>query len=852
MMLFPPAGRRALAFLLLAGAAAAPLGPVLAQERSGGDRPAGAGAPKAPQDLAQAVAGLERRAGLFDLYVDAKAGKVKLRLPAPDRDGVMGRYLYQASLASGLGSTSLGLDRAAMARTQVVAFRRVGRRVILQAENYGFRADGGSPEERRAVRDSFAVSNLWTGEVEAEGADGAVLVDFSSFLGQDALDIAARLKQRRQGAFRLSAPLSYVDAAGAAAFPENVELEAVQTFTSDEPGPEVRRVAPDPRNITFTVHHSFLKLPEPGFVPRRHDPRTGTSVQVLVNNYAADLNEPVVYRLARRFRLEKIDPKAARSRVKKPIVFYVDRAAPEPIRSALVEGASWWAQAFEEAGFVDAFRVEVLPEGVSPMDARYNVINWVHRQTRGWSTGQTVVDPRTGEIVRGVVQLGSLRVRQDKMIFEGLVGADRSGTGAPDDPVQIALWRIRQLGMHETGHALGFSHNFAASTYGDRASAMDYPGPQVRVKDGRIDLSRAYRTGAGDWDKFAVKWLYSQFPPGADEQKELDRLAQEAVNKGWKFIADTEHPASTQWDNGEDPVAELETVMAVRRIALDRFGLQSIPKGAPVADLRRAIVPIYLFHRYQVDAAVKQIGGVDYAYAVRGDGQERARPIPPAAQRRALSALVRTLDPAGLDLPDRTIELLSAEQSGTPDRQFEIELFKSSGGPVFDLPGVATTASDMVLSQLLDAQRLNRVVEQHRRDPGQLGLSELLSTIFDALAPQAGRELPPRLAEIRRRQRVRLAGDAADTLFDPQLSPTAAAELHAALTRFGGQLRDYRGSPEETNAAHHLAAILLDADPERLRELAKDRLPSAPPPPGSPIGEDCWFCGLPTAVAEED
>ncbi|MFN4176703.1 zinc-dependent metalloprotease [Phenylobacterium sp.] len=838
--------RRALAILLLAaGAAVTPLASGAAQERPSAER---AGGEKPSQDLARVVAGQQRRAGLLDLYVDVRAGKVRLRLPPPGADGVMGRYLYQASLASGLGSTPVGLDRAEMARTQVVAFRRVGRRVILQAENHGFRADGGTPEEQRAVRDSFAVSNLWSGEVEAEAADGAVLVDFSSFLGQDALDIAARLKQRRQGTFRLSAPLSYIDAAGAAAFPENVELEAVQTFTSEEPGPEVRGVAPDPRNLTFTVHHSFLKLPDPGFTPRLHDPRTGTSVQVLVNNYGADLTEPVVYRLVRRFRLEKTDPTAARSRVKKPIVFYVDRAAPEPIRSALVEGAGWWAQAFEAAGFIDAFRVEVLPEGVSPMDARYNVINWIHRQTRGWSTGQTVVDPRTGEIVRGVVQLGSLRVRQDRMIFEGLVGADRTGAGGPDDPVQLALWRIRQLSMHETGHALGFAHNFAGSTYGDRASAMDYPGPLVRVKGDRLDLSRAYRTGAGDWDKFTVKWLYSQFPPGVDERRELDRLAQEAVARGYRFITDTEHPASTQWDNGDDPVAELDNVMRVRRIALDRFGLQNIPKGAPVADLRRVFVPIYLFHRYQLDAAVKQIGGVDYAYAVRGDGQERARPVPASAQRRALAALLRTLDPEALDLPDRTVELLSAAQSGSTDRQFEIELFRTSGGPVFDLPGVATTASDLTLSPLLDAERLNRVVEQHRRDPGQLSLPELLSGVFDALAPQAGKELPPRLAEIRRRQRVRLAGDAADTLFDPKLSPTAAAELRTALTRFGGQLRDYRGSPEELNAAQYLAAILLDADPDRLKALTADRLPSSPAPPGSPIGEGCWFCAPPTAA----
>jgi hypothetical protein len=805
---------------------------------------------KAPATIAKAVANLERKAGLLDLYVDAKAGRVKLRLAPPDREGVFGRYLYQASLARGMGSTPIGLDRAEMGRTQVVAFRRVGRKVILQAENNAFRAPGGSPEEQVAVRNSFVASNLWATDVEAEDASGAVLIDLGPFLGQDSLDVAGRLKQRKQGSYKPAPALSYVDAAAAAAFPENLELEAVQTFTSDEPGPEVRAVAPDPRNLSFTVHHSFIKLPDPGYSPRLHDPRTGTSVQVVVNDYATGLAEPTVYRLVRRFRLEKVDPAAARSRVKKPIVFYVDRAAPEPIRSALVEGAGWWAQAFEAAGFIDAFRVEVLPEGVSPMDARYNVINWIHRQTRGWSTGQTIVDPRTGEIVRGVVQLGSLRVRQDRMIFEGLLGADRTGTGGVDDPVQIALTRIRQLGMHETGHALGFSHNFAGSTFGGRASAMDYPAPLIAVKGERLDFSNAYVRGAGEWDRFSVKWLYSHFPAGVDEKQALDRIAQEAVDRGYRFIADDEHPASTQWDNGDDPVAELDHVLRVRKVALDRFGLNNIPKGAPVADLRRVFVPIYLFHRYQLDAVVKQIGGVDYGYPVKGDGREAARIIPASEQRRALKALLAALDPRQLDVSDPLLALLSAGQSGSPDRQFEIEVFRTNGGPVFDLPGAATTASDLALSPLLDVQRLNRVVEQHRRDRSQLGLAELLETTLDAFAPRAGQDLPDRLAEIRRRQRVRLVGDAVDTLNDPRLSPTAAAELRAALVRFGGQLRDYRGDREELTASHHLAAILLDAEPDRLNQLASGRLPSSAPPPGAPIGETCWFCGPPTQDGE--
>lgn len=800
----------------------------------------GVAAPAPGDDWTKAAGGAEVRDGLLRAFVDRKANRIHLRLPPPDADGVSGRFIYQASLTTGLGSTPIGLDRAESGRALVVAFRRAGRRVILQAENPTFRAGNGDADEARAVRQSFAVSNLWASDIAAEGPDGALLIDITSFLTQDTLDIAARLKARRQGTFRASAPLSYADARRVGVFPENLEFEAVQTFVSDEPGAEVRAVAPDPRAVTLTVHHSFVKLPGPGFHPRRHDPRTGTSVHVLVNDYATALDAPSVYRLVRRFRLEKADLSAARSRVKKPIVFYVDRAAPEPIRSALVEGAGWWNQAFEAAGFIDALRVEVLPEGADPMDVRYNVINWVHRQTRGWSTGQTIVDPRTGEIVRGVVQLGSLRIRQDRLIFEGLIGADKSGKGGPDDPVEIALSRIRQLGMHETGHALGFSHNFAGSTFGGRASTLDYPAPLIHVRNGKLDFSDAYVRGAGAWDKFSVRWLYSQVPPGADEARYLDGIAREAAAQGMRFIADDEHPASTQWDNGADPVAGLADVLAVRKIALDRFGLNNIPKGAPVADLKRVFAPIYLFHRYQVDAVVKQVGGVDYAYAVNGEGREQAKPIPAVDQRRALKALSETLAPARLEISDELAGLLSQAQSGTPDRQFEIEVFETLGGPVFDPVGAAVVASDLTLRQLVEAPRLNRVLEQHRRDPGQVSVGELLSWLFGAVQGQAGD--PPRAAEIRRRQQARLVGDLVDTLEEKTLSPTVAGLIEQRLKAFGASLDTATGSPEAVAFNRRLAGLLAKGDRQALAGLASEAAPAPRTPPGSPIGEGCWFC----------
>lgn len=797
-------------------------------------------APEGGDVFARRTGGLVKQQGLFPTFVDRANGKVFIQLPPPDKDGISGRFIYQSILATGLGATPIGLDRAEMGRAQVLAFHRIGRRIILQAENYGFRADGAGPDEQRAVKDSFAVSNIWSGEIEAEAPGGGALVDISSFLTRDALDIAGHLKARRQGVYRQAPALSYVDTASLGAFPDNIDIEAVETFTSDEPGPDVRSVAPDPRSITLTVHHSFVKLPEPGFEPRLYDPRVGTSVQVLVQNFAAPLDQSDVYRLVRRFRLEKTEPSAARSHVRKPIVFYVDRAAPEPVRSALVQGASMWGQAFDAAGYIDAFRVEVLPEGVNPMDARYNVINWVHEQTRGWSTGQTIVDPRTGEIIRGVVQLGSLRLRQDKMIFEGLVGADKTGKGGPDDPVQLALARIRQLGMHETGHALGLSHNFAGSTFDNRASTLDYPAPLIQVKGERLTFEDVYATRAGAWDKFSVKWLYSSVPAGPKGRDVLAGWAKNAQDKGMRFIADTDHPYSTQWDNGSDPVKELGHIMEVRRVALSHFGLHNIAPGAPMADLRRVFVPIYLFHRYQVAGVVKLLGGIDYSYAVNGDGHEPALPIAPALQQQALDALMTTLDPVQLDLPDRLIDLLSDGQAATAERGFDIEVFPSMGGPVFDLPGVATSAADMTLAALLDPERLNRMVEQHRRDPRQMGVSAMMTTLLAAVTPVAGNE--GRYAEIRRRLRLRLVGDAAAALNDKALSPTAAAELQAALATFGARLQGFHGEAEEMVQTQSLAAILTGHDMAKLARLAPDRTPAATLPPGAPIGEPCWFC----------
>lgn len=821
----------------------------LAGSRTSGSDAEAAKEAGAPRTIRELVAGFERRDGLLTAYLDRKGGRVLLALRPAGGDGELGRFLYQAYLRSGLGSAPVGLDRSVAAETQLMAVRRAGKNVYVEFENTAFRAGRGSAAERAAVRESFAPSLVWSGAVLAEDADGTVLVDLSSFLTRDAVGVGDALTGAKQGDFRLDAGLTYPDVGETQAFPENLEFEAHQTFASDKPGSEVRDIVPDAHLVTLVAHHSLIKLPEPGFAPRPADPRTGPIANV-VADYATPLGAPSVYRLAHRFRLQKTDPAAARSPVVKPIVFYVDRAAPEPVRSALLEGARWWAEAFDAAGFIDAFRVEVLPEGVSPLDARYSVINWVHRQTRGWSYGMGILDPRTGEVVKGAVLLGSLRVRQDRLIFEALVGAGQTGKGGPNDPIEVSLARLRQLAVHETGHALGLEHNFAGSSYDDRASVMDYPAPRVRIVDGRLDFADAYKAGIGSWDRFAIRWLYDEAPPGQDQAATLERIIRDGYARGQRFVADEDaRPTGSSnargalWDDGAEPVAELRHVLAVRELALRRFGLGNLPAGAPLADLRRVIVPVYLFHRYEVDAVSKQIGGADFSYAVNGDGLTASVPVPGTEQRRALAALLDTLEPAVLDLPDALLALLSAGSPNPRDRQYEIEVFGDTRSPAFRLESAAAAAADVVFRDLLEPSRLNRVLAQGGH-AGDLRLPELLATTIQRVyadGPGAGHA-----AAVKRTLRARLVTQLAISMTDKALSPTAAAVIEGALTDLGRQLKVVtHGEAEDLAQAHYYADILLSPAVDRFKGLAERDAGHPAPPPGMPIGggEDDWFAG---------
>lgn len=817
----------------------------------------------------EAVINLERKDGFLTLFVDENDGRVFAQFPASDDDGVSLRAIYASGLTSGLGSNPVGLDRGLFEDGAVIAFRRVGSKLIAEQENWKYRASSENPLERKAVRESFARSFIWAGEVTETGPAGEMLVDISSFLVRDGLGVQAALKAHPQGgSFSIAEDRTFPDTKNILAFPDNVEFDSYMTLVSDKPGREVRNTAADGRAVTLIVHHSLVRLPDDGYEPREFDPRSGV-IDVPHYDFSAPLDEQIIKTYARRYRLEKEDPSAEKSPAKNPIVFYVDSGAPPEIRDALIEGASWWADAFEAAGFEDAFRVEPLPEGAHPRDARYNVISWTHRQTRGWSYGGGIADPRTGEMIKGSVILGSQRVRQDRMIFEGLAGATNSGTGGENDPVNIALKRIRQLSAHEVGHSLGFAHNFAAST-NDRASVMDYPAPYVTVDGaGSLDLSDAYDEGIGDWDKAAAKWLYAEFPEGTEHQAALNKIIDETYASGLRFVGDSEgrsvataNPYGSVWDNGDDAVKALRDTMTVRRIALDNFGESAIKKGRPTAELRAVIVPIYLYHRYQIAAAAKLVGGYDFTYKENGDELNPANPVPDDVQRAALAALTETLDPAALALSDDIVNMISPSLGafGSSDTT---EAFEGNTGPVFDLLATADSAATISLGAVLHPDRAARLVDFKSRDQSRLGLSEVLQSLERTIFAE---QESSRNRAIAHRIQTRFVS----TLINMSGGNAAVGEAQAAaigLSSGGGQVATpdvqaiidlylkgmrTRISPGllegQTIERAHREWLMANID-RHFERPAPARMPVVAlpeTPPGSPIGggfmETCWHC----------
>lgn len=679
--------------------------------------------------ITKKTSGFEKYEGYFTFYWDEDNGKVWLEI-----DKLNDEFLYVHSLAAGIGSNDIGLDRNQLGGTRIVYFDRVGPKLLLVQPNYSYRAVTENPKEKESVRDAFAHSVLWGFKVTAE-EDGKILVDMTHFLLQDAHGIARRLKQGGQGNYAIDDSRSALYKPGTMNFPENTEFESILTFTGNAEGGHIRSVTPSPDAVTVREHHSFIQLPDDNYTPRVFDPRAGYMV-TSYQDYSTPIGEPLTKRFIKRHRLRKKNPNDKMSEPVEPIIYYVDAGTPEPIRSALIEGASWWNQAFEAVGYKNAFQVKILPDGAHPMDVRYNMINWVHRSTRGWSYGSAVTDPRTGEIIKGHVLLGSLRVRQDYLLAEGLLAPYNNDQRDKEDPMlDMALARIRQLSAHETGHTLGLTHNFAASV-NNRASVMDYPVPKVIIKkDNSLDLSEAYDTGVGEWDKVAIAYGYQDFPEKTNEKQELEGILNKAIQGGLLFISDSDardpggaHPAAHLWDNGNDAVAELHHVMKVRELALSQFSEANIRSARPMAELEDVLVPVYLYHRYQVEATVKLVGGMNYAYNLKGDAQDGPKPLPAYQQRAALEAVLNTVSADVLALPDHIIERIPPRPLGYYGSR---ELFRNHTHPAFDPIGGAETASNITMNLLFNPNRAARLVEFEARDSENLGLSEMMDRVLE-------------------------------------------------------------------------------------------------------------------------
>ncbi len=810
---------------------------------------------KKPKTISKYTENLREIDGYIPLYYNDEAGKMYIEISR-----LKDEFLYQVSLPTGVGSNPIGLDRGQLGQTKVVYFERIGNKVLLVQPNYGFRALSDNAAEKRAVEESFAKSVIWGFKVVAK-EPGKVLVDATSFFLRDAHGVGARLKQRKQGSYAFDKSRSAFYLPRTKGFPKNTEIETTITVVSkSSTGRLVNQISPSGNAVTARQRHSFVELPDNKYKPRKFDPRIG-AFAIGFYDYATDISENLEKKWLVRHRLEKKDPSASMGEAIKPIVYYVDNGTPKKIQNALLDGARWWNQAFEAAGFKNGFEVKVLPPGADAMDVRYNVINWVHRSTRGWAYGSSIVDPRTGEIIKGVVTLDSQRARQDFLIGTGFVpqyvNASHASCGfalIPDvdyltnadsktDADALAVARIRQLSAHEIGHTLGFSHNFAASTYG-RASVMDYPAPLIQIKNGKLDFSNAYATGIGVYDKWVAQFAYTDFPDGANEKNELEEILQNGIKSGYLFITDADtrpasaaHPLANLWDNGNDSIAELKHIMNVRRIGLSQFGLKNVDEGAPLSELENKLLPLYLHHRYQVTATVKMLGGVYYNYSVRsGNGASPRRVYEIVAaqkQRDALDAVLATLNPKELAISPRILKLIPPLAFGT--RSNRSELFSKRTRPIFDAIGAAEIAAGFSISGLLEPSRAARLITFNSQDRKNPHFKEVVSALVKATwkAPVLRNAYQ---AEIQRAVQALVVERLMDLAANERAQGQVRAVATDALRKLAAFLKRQRGIG---NTAIHRRAI-SDEIERFLKRSATPRKRSRPlpNPPGDPIGSN--------------
>lgn len=778
----------------------------------------------------------EKRDGYFPLYWDAANAKLFLEIPRLNEP-----FLYLTSLATGIGSLDLGLDRGSIGNEYIARFERVGTKIMFELTNPSFRAYTDNEALVRSVEESFPTSTLAAFDIVAE-EDGRLLVDGTGFFVNDIMDVVGALRRNDQGTFKLDRDRSRIFESRTKAFPRNTEVEVTLTLSSDRPGPEIRRHTPDGRALTIRQHHSFVRLPDDGYRPRRFDTRAGF-FPVTFWDFAKPLEQDYASRYIVRHRLIKRDPNAPLSEPVEPIVYYMDRAIPAPYRTAFREGAMWWNRVFEAAGFRDAFRVEDMPPEMDPMDARYHVIQWVHRTQPGYSIGPSLVDPRTGEIIKAAVRMDSYRSMMDYDIYAGTIPA--FGAGAEVDLVwlaeldpdvtgeEFAMARRRQHAAHEVGHTLGLAHNFAATSYG-RASVMDYPAPLITLRDERLDLSLAYRNGPGAWDSLTIRYGYTEFPPDAEEAG-LREIVEEGMRRGLEFITNPDenasgsYPEATTWVNGTEMVAELGRMMRLRHFLIDRFDETAIELGEPMALLAQRFTRIYLSHRFTLGAAIKAIGGMKFRYAVRGDTIPPTQIVPPERQRRALRTVLDAIEPERLVVPEHVLDLMAPRPFGYPPSRLA---FGSAAGPAFDQLGAARTLTRDVIRGLLDPQRLARVAAFSTRNAAVPALDEVLGTVVERTWGPDPRGEHAALRRVVQRVVV-------DGLIDLAADPHASVEVRAAAEwalRNVRQIVADRGPLGGSDAAH---LGLVAADIRRFLERSAgptDRSRPLETPTGTPIG----------------
>lgn len=789
----------------------------------------------------------EKSDGFFVTYYDENDGKIYLET---DRFGPESEFLYVNALSAGIGSNDIGLDRGQLGDEHVVYFKKIGHKILLVQPNLDYRAMTENQAEQQSVKEAFAQSVLGGFDVVAQ-TNNRTLIDLTGFIIRDAHGVTETLRRQNQGTFKLDQSRSAINPERTKNFPKNTEFDAFLTFEGSGAGWNLRSVTPSSDAFTVQQHHSFVELPDDNYEPLEYDPRSGY-YPITYQDYSTPIEESLVKRYVNRHRLEKKNPDAEVSEAVEPIIYYLDNGTPEPVRSALIDGAQWWNHAFEAAGYKNAFQVKVLPEGVDPLDIRYNVIQWVHRSTRGWSYGMSVTDPRTGEIIKGHVSLGSLRVRQDYMIAQGLLSpfSDKDMFDEENPMLEMALARIRQLSAHEIGHTIGLRHNFAASAQ-NRASVMDYPHPYVKITDGEIDLSDAYDTGIGEWDTYAVRFGYSDFPDSEEGYQQRVDILEEMIDEGYRYISDTDaraqggaHPTAHLWDNGGNAAEELNRVLTVRSLALENFSKEAIRSGEPFTTLHDVLVPIYLFHRYQTEAAVKLIGGVDYAYAVKGDGQLVQEVLDADMQGEALSALLKTLNPEVLMLPE---DLMNQIPPRAPGYYNDRELFESNTGPVFDPVEAARTSVDHTLSLLFHPARIERLYQQEtlygHAFTYDTMMKRLMKSTWKAEDKSGYESTLQRMTETRVLVHLmNLANNGNATHAVKSLAHNALSDIRAeiGMQLAKGKNRSQKNSVEKSHKEWSLRLIdQYMENPEHLPEAVESEIP-----PGSPIGGGLMHCGM--------